>query len=161
MNRISEHISYQEATKSITAIRNGVRNAPNPVQIANMKRLAEAIFEPLRKHFGVPIWVSSFFRSFKLNQLVGGSKSSQHLATRGAAIDLDDVLGGVTNAMIFHYIKDNLDFDQLIWEFGDNKNPDWVHVSYVSQFQNRGIVLQAIRFTDRGGKKKTKYIPYE
>ena len=160
MERISQHISYQEATRSITAIRNGIRNTPNPVQIANMQRLAEAIFEPLRKFFGVPIYVTSFFRAFKLNKLVGGSQSSQHLATKGAAIDLDDTLGGVTNAMMFHYIKDNLDFDQLIWEFGDDKNPDWVHASYVSQFQNRKIVLRAIRFTDRGGKKRTKYIPY-
>lgn len=63
--------------------------------------------------------------------------------------------------MMFNYIQESMDFDQLIWEFGDNNNPDWVHVSYVSQFQNRRIVLRAIRFTDRGGKKRTKYVPYE
>ena len=159
MDRISDHISYQEATKSNTAIRNGIRNKPNAEQLGNMQRLAEAIFEPLRKHFGVPIRVNSFFRSKKLNTAVGGSKTSSH--TKGQAIDIDDVLGGVTNAMMFHYIKEHIDFDQLIWEFGDNKNPDWVHVSYVSQFQNRRQVLRAIRFTDRGGKKRTKYVPYE
>ena len=159
MDRISDHISYQEATKSNTAIRNGIRNKPNAEQLGNMQRLAEAIFEPLRKHFGVPIRVNSFFRSKKLNTAVGGSNTSSH--TKGQAIDIDDVLGGVTNAMMFHYVKDHIDFDQLIWEFGDNENPDWVHVSYVSQFQNRRQVLRAIRFTDRGGKKRTKYVPYE
>ena len=159
MDRISEHISYQEATKSNTAIRNGIRNKPNAEQLGNMQRTARYIFEPLRGFFGVPIRINSFFRSTKLNTAVGGSKTSSH--TKGQAIDIDDVLGGVTNAMMFHYIKEHMDWDQLIWEFGNNKNPDWVHVSYVSQFQNRKQVLRAIRFTDRGGKKRTKYIPYE
>ena len=159
MDRISDHISYQEATKSNTAIRNGIRNKRNGEQLGNMQRLAEAIFEPLRKHFGVPIRVNSFFRSKKLNTAVGGSKTSSH--TKGQAIDIDDVLGGVTNAMMFHYIKDNLDWDQLIAEYPVDGNPSWVHVSYVSQFQNRKEILIAESFIDRGGKKRTKYVPYQ
>ena len=154
MDRISDHISYQEATKSNTAIRNGIRNKPNAEQLGNMQRLAEAIFEPLRKHFGVPIRINSFFRSKKLNTAVGGSKTSSH--TKGQAIDIDDVLGGVTNAMMFHYVKDYLDFDQLIWEFGDNKNPDWVHVSYESTVKQRKQILKAVR-----SAKGTAYLPYK
>lgn len=109
-----------------------------------MKRLAEHIFEPLRSHFGNhPIKVNSFFRSNRLNKLVGGSKTSQH--TKGQAIDIDDSYGGATNKEMFDYIREHLDFDQLIWEFGNDDNPDWVHVSYVSQFQNRKKVLRAYR----------------
>jgi len=161
MENISEHISYKEATKSNTATRLGIRNTPNPAQLGNMKRLAQAIFEPLRLFVGGPIRINSFFRSTKLNTAVGGSKTSSHIAIKGAAIDIDDTHGYKTNAEMFLYIKAHLDYDQLIWEFGDNNNPDWVHVSYVSQFQNRKEVLRAIRFTDRGGKKRVKYIPYD
>ena len=159
MENISEHISYKEATKSNTATRLGIRNVPGQEQIGNMQRLARYIFEPLRGWVGGPIRINSFFRSTKLNTAVGGSKSSSH--TKGMAIDIDDTHGYKTNAEMFGYIQETMDFDQLIWEFGDNNNPDWVHVSYVSQFQNRKEVLRAIRFTDRGGKKRVKYIPYD
>ena len=158
MENISQHISYKEATRSNTANRLGIRNTPNKEQLGNMERLSRYIFEPLRGWVGGPIRINSFFRSTKLNTAVGGSKSSSHI--KGQAIDIDDTHGHKTNAEMFHYIRQAMDFDALIWEFGNNKNPDWVHVSYVSQFQNRKQVLRAIRFTDRGGTKRTKYIPY-
>ena len=103
---------------------------------------------------GGAIKVTSFFRSEKLNQAIGGSVSSQHC--QGRAIDIDDVYGYKTNAEMFNYIKNNLDFDNLIWEFGTDDNPDWVHVSYVSNERNRGQVLRAIK--ENG---KTKYLNYE
>ena len=138
--RISTHISYEEATRSSTAIRKGIDNTPNNEQLANMALVAFRVFEPLRAFYGVPIAVNSFFRSVELNRAVGGSSSSQHC--KGQAIDIDDTLGGVTNRMMFEYIKDNLEFDQLIWEFGDMHNPAWVHFSYDGE-HNRGIVLRA------------------
>jgi len=144
VEQISNHISWAEAVKSQTAIRLGISNIPNPSQIARMKLLAERIFEPVREHFGKPIYVSSFYRSSEVNKKIGGSPNSQHMASRGAAMDLDaQVLGGITNKEIFNYILNNLDFDQLIWEFGDNDEPEWVHVSYVNPEENRHQVLRA------------------
>lgn len=139
--RISKHISYKEATQSQTATRKGISNDPDAYQLQNMQLLAEKVFEPLREHFGVPIAINSFFRSQKLNKAIGGAAGSQH--TQGRAIDIDDTLGGVSNKQMFEYIKNHLDFDQLIWEFGDNNNPAWVHVSYVSETENRRRVLKA------------------
>ena len=153
MKKISEHISYNEATRSATAKRLGIDNEPNEVDLIKMKRLAEKVFEPLRKHVGGPIRVNSFFRSQKLNEAIGGSKTSQHCT--GEACDIDDVYGYMSNADMFRYIKNNLDFDQMIWEFGDDKNPDWVHVSYVSEKENRGICLKA--YKDKGRTIYTLY----
>jgi len=144
---ISKNISYNEAVNSKTALRLGINNIPNAEQLSSMKDLAERVFQPIREHFNVPIYISSFFRSEALNKSIGGSKTSQHC--KGEAMDLDgDAFSGVTNAQIFNYIKDNLEFDQLIWEFGTDKNPNWVHVSY-SKNKNRGKVLKAVK---SGGK---------
>jgi len=140
---ISKNISYKEATRSETAKRRGIENDPNPDQLENMKHVAENVFQPLREHFGCPIYISSFFRSEELNRAIGGSSSSTHM--KGEAIDLDaDVYGRISNGVIFNYIKENLEFDQLIWEFGDGKNPDWVHVS-LSKNNNRNQILIAKR----------------
>ena len=148
---ISKHISYKEGVYSITAIRKGIDNEPNEEQLSNMKLVAEKIFEPVRTHFKVPIKVNSFFRSPDLNKAIGGSTKSQHC--KGQAIDIDDTYGKATNADMYWWIKENLDFDQMIWEFGNNDNPDWVHVSYVSPDKNRNRCLKAYR--DDG---KTKYM---
>lgn len=150
MKKISEHITYAEAIHSNTAKRMGIENIPNEEQIANMFTIAEMIFQPLRSFVGGPIKITSFFRSPKLNQAIGGSKSSQHC--KGQAMDLDDVYGHKTNAEMFMYIRENLDFDQLIWEFGDEENPNWIHVSYVDKQKNRNRCLKA--YKDNG---KTKY----
>ena len=147
MKNISKHISYKEGIFSATAIRYGIDNTPNDCELKAMMVLAEKVFEPLREHFGVPIKINSFFRCKALNKKVGGSPTSQHV--KGEAVDLDDTFGGVTNAEMFQYIVDNLDYDQIIWEFGNDKNPDWVHVSYVSPDKNRRIKLRAIRRNGR------------
>jgi len=122
---ISKHISIKEATKSNTAERLGIENFPDNDTLINMQALAENVFEPLREWVGGPIYVTSFYRSPELNAAIGGSIKSQHC--KGQAIDIDDVYGNATNAEMFNYIKDNLEFDQLIWEFGDDNNPSWVH----------------------------------
>ena len=110
-----------------------------------LKTLAENIFQPIREHFGSPIWVSSGYRSAALNKAIGGAASSQHCTGEAIDIDMDSSTSGVTNRMVFDYIKDNLVFDQLIYEFGDSKNPDWVHVSYESTGKQRKQVLKAVR----------------
>ena len=148
---ISKHISYKEGIHSITAIRKGIDNEPNEEQLANMKLVAEKVFEPLRIFINGPIKVNSFFRSPDLNKAIGGSTKSQHC--KGQAIDIDDTYGKATNAEMYWWIKENLDFDQMIWEFGNNDNPDWVHVSYVSPDKNRNRCLKAYR-----ENSKTKYM---
>tara|TARA_R100001443_G_scaffold107351_1_gene117159 strand:- start:400 stop:855 length:456 start_codon:yes stop_codon:yes gene_type:complete len=148
---ISEHISYKEGVYSTTALRRDIDNTPNNEQLDNMETLAKEIFEPLRKHVGGPIKINSFFRSAKLNTAIGGSKTSQHC--KGQAMDIDDTFGKMTNAEMYHWIKDNLDFDQMIWEFGNDDNPNWVHVSYVSPEKNRKKCLKAYKENGR-----TKYM---
>jgi len=140
---ISEHISYKEGTNSVTAIRRGIDNVPNDEQLANMELIAKKVFEPLRKYVGGPIKITSFFRSGELNKRIGGSNKSQHC--KGQAMDIDDTFKVVANSDMYNYIKNNLDFDQLIWEFGDDENPNWLHVSYVSEEDNRRRCLRAER----------------
>ena len=140
---ISKHISEKEGVYSITATRIGIDNIPNSDELNNMRLLAEEVFEPLRVYVGGPIKINSFFRCPELNTAIGGSGKSQHC--KGQAMDIDDTFGKMTNADMYHWIKDNLEFDQMIWEFGDDKNPDWVHVSYVSESEKRNRCLRAIR----------------
>tara|TARA_B110000444_G_C18779921_1_gene566901 strand:- start:490 stop:945 length:456 start_codon:yes stop_codon:yes gene_type:complete len=148
---ISDHISYKEATYSRTATRLDIENKPNEKQMQSMCLIADEVFEPLRMYVGGPIKINSFFRAPKLNKAIGGSTKSQHC--HGQAIDLDDTYGRATNAEMYNFIKEHLDFDQMIWEFGDDDNPDWVHISYVSADKNRNRCLKA--YKENG---KTKYM---
>jgi hypothetical protein len=137
--KLSKNLTLDEATKSATAIKNGISNKPSSEHLSNLMAIAQNVFQPVRDHFGKPIAITSGYRSQALNDLIGGASGSQH--SKGEALDLDaDVFGGLENYQMFHYIKDNLDFDQLIWEFGDDENPAWVHVSYKAT-GNRGEVL--------------------
>ena len=147
LGKISKHISGREAIESYTAERRGIENIPSEYQLTNMIAIAENVFEPLRKWVGGPIKINSFFRSPELNKAIGGSSKSQHC--EGRAIDIDDVYGHKSNAEMFNYIKNNLDFDQLIWEFGTDDNPDWVHVSYVSIDGNRRRCLKAEKVNNK------------
>ena len=147
---ISKHVSFKEATHSATALRRNLDNTPNKEQVQCMKDIAENLFEPVRKWVGGPIKINSFFRGPKLNSAIGGSATSQHC--KGQAMDIDDTFGHKTNAEMYHYIKDNLDFDHLIWEFGDDKNPNWIHVSYVAHRPNRKKLT--IAYKENG---RTKY----
>ena len=150
---ISKHISMKEATRSATALRLGLDNTPTEDHLDNMKLLASKIFEPLRSWVGGPIRINSFYRGPELNKAIGGSTKSQHMI--GQAVDIDDTYGHKTNAEMFNYIRGNLDFDQMIWEFGDHQNPDWVHVSYVNPGENRNKCLVAYKEDGR-----TKYSLY-
>ena len=149
--RISEHISYKEGIYSRTATRLNITNEPDEDQMYYMQLLADEVFEPLRAYVGGPIKINSFYRCRQLNKAIGGSIKSQHC--KGQAMDIDDTYGRMTNAEMYHFIKEHLDFDQMIWEFGDDENPDWVHVSYVSPEENRNRCLKA--YKERG---KTKYM---
>ena len=149
--KLSEHLDLSEVIRSESAKRNGISNMPTPEHIENFKLLAEHIFEPIRKHFNVPICISSGYRSKELNAKIGGASSSQHC--KGQAIDIDMDGTSTTNKQIFDYIKANLPYDQLIWEFGNDENPDWVHVSYAKN--PRKQALKAFKINNQ-----TKYFPY-
>ena len=142
--QLSKNLSLKEAIKSNTATRLGIDNKPEQWEINNLLAVAEKVFQPVRDHFGVPIGVSSGYRSKALNKAIGGSKYSQHMI--GEALDIDaDIYGKVTNAEIFNYIKDNLEWDQMIWEFGDDDEPNWVHVSYKESGFNRNQIKREYR----------------
>ncbi len=139
---LSNNLNLKEVIKSNTAIKNGIDNNPTEDHLKALKSIAKEIFQPTRKWFGYPIYVSSGYRSKKLNEIIGGSLTSQH--SKGEALDLDaDVFGRIENHEIFEFIKNHLDFDQLIWEFGDDQNPAWVHVSFTTKRPNRKMILKA------------------
>ena len=151
MDRLTKHVSYKEGVHSITALRLGLNNDPSDAHLQNMILLSEKIFEPLRVHVGGPIKINSFYRGPELNKAIGGSAKSQHC--HGQAMDIDDTYGYASNKEMFNWIKANLDYVQMIWEFGTDENPDWVHVSYVDPGSNRNRCLKAYR--EDG---KTKYM---
>jgi hypothetical protein len=133
--QISEHISYREATESETADKLGVKNDPPDEILEVMKVTAAKMFEPLRRFWKCMIAITSFYRSPEVNaalskdKTVKASKNSQHMS--GEAMDIDaQVYGNISNRQVFEYLRDNTIFDQLIWERGDDNEPDWVHVSY-------------------------------
>ena len=141
---LSKNLSLEEVIKSNTATRLGIDNTPEQWEINNLRAVADNVFQPLRDHFGIPIGVSSGYRCKALNKAIGGSKYSQHMI--GEALDLDaDIYGGLKNSEIFNYIKKNLEWDQMIWEFGDDEEPDWVHVSYKESGNNRKQIKRAYR----------------
>jgi len=150
---ISKHVSLREGIFSQTATRRDLDNTPNEEQLENMKLIGEKVFEPLREWVGGPIKINSFFRGLPLNTAIGGAKSSQHM--KGQAMDIDDTFGHATNAEMYKWVKKNLDFDQMIWEFGTDENPNWVHISYVSPEKNRNRCLLAYK---EKGRSKYKVI---
>ena len=142
--QLSPNLNLKEATKSTTALRKGIDNTPSQAQVEALHAIATYVFQPLRDYFGVPIAVTSGYRSRRLNRAIGGSRASQHC--NGEALDLDaDVYGRVSNAQLFHYIREHLPYDMLIWELGNDSNPAWVHVSYRANGNNRHRALRAVK----------------
>jgi len=155
MQPISKFLTLDEACKSTTAIRLDIANVPDESAVLNMQALCYVVYDVCCKQFKTKLPITSFFRSVKLNKKIGGSATSQHC--KGQAVDIDcDLLPTkkITNADVFNYIRMNCKFDQLIWEFGNKTQPDWVHVSY-SLTNNRGQVLIAVKENN-----KTTYKPY-
>ena len=150
--KLSNYVSLYEVTKSDTAARRGISNEPTPEHLENLKTICTEVFDKIREHFGVPIYISSGYRSAALNKAIGGSSTSDHNLGRALDLDQDFRSNGITNMDVFKFIKDNLEFDQLIYEFGNSKNPDWVHVGY-RKGANRKQILVAYK---EGTKTKYK-----
>lgn len=147
---ISKYVSEKEAYGSETAIKHGISNSATEVQRKNVVRTAK-MFDVIREHFGCPISIHSFFRCQKLNKLVGGSKTSQH--TKGEALDLSARrYGGTTNREVFEFVKEYINFDQMIYEKPNEKGEaSWIHISYKHKGNRREVLV----YTNEG-----KYIPY-
>lgn len=155
-DKVSEHLTLKECIKSNTAIKHGISNMPTEEHLQNIKDWAEGLFEPLRLGLGGdPIFVSCMYRSFALNRLTPGASNTSYHA-KGAAGDLDDIFGFKTNKEIFKYIYENLDYAELIWEHGDEKNPDWVHVAW-KKGENVKETLETYIGLNAKGEKITKY----
>lgn len=148
--KLSNNLTLGEVIKSSTACKKGIDNTPSNREIANLEAIAINLFQPVRDALGHPIRVSSGYRSSKLNSSIGGVSTSQHC--KGEALDLQGI--NTSNRDIFDTIK-NMEFDQLIWEFGDDNNPQWVHVSYTTERKNRNMILRSIKVN---GKVKYKNI---
>ena len=154
--KLSKNLSLAEVVRSETAKRLGIDNYPTKEHIENLKTIANKVFQPIRDHFECPIHVSSGYRGERLNRAIKGSKTSLHMT--GQALDIDMDFTKVSNTDIFNYIKDNLEFDTLIWEFSnEDGSPKWVHVSY-REGKNRNQVIEAYRDPVT---QVTKYKPYE
>lgn len=151
--KVGATLTLAECIKSDTAIRKSIDNTPTQEHYEAMFLLATKVYDPLCKKLGGKLPISSFYRSPKLNRAIGGASSSQH--SKGQAMDIDvDGMNNITNSVVFNAILNLFDFDQLIWEFGSDKNPAWVHVSYTNKV-NRKQVLRASKING-----KTVYSTY-
>ena len=144
--KLSENFTLKELIKSNTATRKGIDNSPNDEVISNLKKLVLNVLQPARDKVGA-ITVSSGYRCQELNSWLGGAKNSQHII--GESSDIELLTGD--NYLLFKYIEENLEFDQLIYEYGDNSQPQWIHVSF-RKGNNRKEVLRAYKENNR-----TKY----
>ena len=140
--KLSANFQLSELVKSQTATRKGIPNNPSPAHIDNLKALCVNVLQPIRSHFDSPVLISSGYRSPELCIAIGSKISSQH--AEGKAADLEVV--GVDNQVLATWIKENLEYDQLILEFYNEGEPDsgWVHISWNSD-NNRSSSLKAIR----------------
>jgi|TARA_R110000824_G_scaffold651_4_gene4028 zinc D-Ala-D-Ala carboxypeptidase len=132
--------------KSQTALRLGLDNTPDPDEMESLLALCENVLEPVRIHWAKPVVINSGFRSLRVNRAIGSRDSSQH--AKGEAADIE--IPGIDNLVLYYWIAEELDFDQLILEFYNGEpSSGWVHVSYVG-LENRNQTLRI----DKGGVKR-------
>lgn len=149
MTQLSKNFTLEEFTYSPTAIKKGIVNKPTQLEVENMTALCENVLEPLREWLNdgsrkkVGIKISSGYRCKALNDVIGGSKSSQHMTGQAVDIDLGDKC-----ADAFKYIREKLEFDQMIWEFGNDEQPNWIHVSFAKN-SNRKMCLRAVSVNNK------------
>jgi len=151
--KLSENFTLSEMTKSQTAIRKNIDNTPTDEHIENLKHVAETLLQPIRNHFGKPVTVSSGYRSVNLCEAIGSSSKSQH--AKGEAADFE--IGGVDNQELGLWIRDNIEYDQLILEFYNDGDPNsgWIHCSMVKDREPRKSTLKAIK-----NNGQTQYVPW-
>ena len=143
---LSNSFTLNELTKSQEATRLGIDNTPNEEHILNLKLLCENILQPIRDFYGMPVSVSSGYRSAALCEAIGSSSKSQH--TKGQAADFE--IFGIANSVLADFIVKNLDYDQCILEFWNENEPNsgWVHCSFNAS-GNRKQFLKAEKLNGR------------
>lgn len=149
MKQLTNNFYLHEFIESPTALRMGIDNKPNCDQEENIFQLCKNILQPARDWLNDTIYVTSGYRCILLNVSIGGSSTSDHVHGKAADIKCKD------NAKLFHYIRENLEYDQIIWEFGNDKQPRWIHVSFRTE-GNRKQALRAYKDEDN----KTHYIKW-
>jgi zinc D-Ala-D-Ala carboxypeptidase len=151
MTQLTKNFSLHELTKSEAALRLGLENEPDEQQLAALKLLAEKVLQPVRDHYNKGVKVNSGLRVLLVNRAIGSKDTSDHV--KGQAGDIE--IPGVANAELAEWVKDNLEFTQLILEFYTPGIPDsgWVHVSYDPD----NLKKQVMTATKQGGK--TVYLP--
>ena len=144
--KLSENFTLDELTKSQEAIRLGIQNEPSDEHITNLILLCKNILQPIRNHFKLPVSISSGYRSAALCEAIGSSSGSQH--TKGQAADFE--IFGMANKDLADWIVQNLDYDQCILEFWNEKEPNsgWVHCSF-NNAGNRKQYLTAEKLNGR------------
>lgn len=142
---LTEHFTLAEMVRSQTATRRGIDNTPGPAEIAALRELCLHVLEPVRAHYGRPVIVTSGYRSPMLNKRIGGSATSQHC--KGEAADF--TVPGVPNLHVCRWMEAKLNYDQLIYEFGEG---GWVHASWRVPYRN--MELSAKRIGNR-----VRYLP--
>ena len=152
--KLSNNLWLSEVIKSDTAVRRGIDNNPTELHISNLTYIAEKIFQPIREHFGCPIFVSSGYRSKALNEAIGGSQRSFHSHGMALDLDMDGKAQNVSNTDIFNFIKDNLEYTELIWEFGTEDKPDWIHVAIAKGRETERNAKIAYRIEGKSKYKK-------
>ena len=125
---LSKSFTLNELIKSQEATRLGIENIPNKEHVENLKILCEKILQPLKDYYGLPVSISSGYRSIALCEAIGSSAKSQH--TKGQAADFE--IFGLANKEVADFIVQNLEYDQCILEFWNENEPNsgWVHCSY-------------------------------
>lgn len=139
-DKLSSHFTLGELIKSETAERKGIDNMPPEHLILKLKRLCIEVLEPIRVHYNKPFRPNSGYRSPELNTEVGGASSSQHC--KAEAVDIE--IPGISNYELAVWVKDNLNFDQVILECYRQGEPNsgWVHISLKDEGDiNRAIAL--------------------
>jgi len=141
--KLTPHFTLDEMVKSQTALRLGLDNTPDPDEMESLLALCENVLEPVRIHWAKPVVINSGFRSLRVNRAIGSRDSSQH--AKGEAADIE--IPGIDNLVLYYWIAEELDFDQLILEFYNGEpSSGWVHVSYIGS-ENRNQTLRI----DKGG----------
>lgn len=137
MTRLSPNFLLAEFTLSQTASRHGIDNMPPDWAIHALEQLCLNVLEPVRAHFERPVLISSGWRGPELNRRVGGSKTSQHC--KGEAADFR--VAGVSNLAVCQWMERRLNYDQLIYEFGE---AGWVHVSWRVPYRNQELTARRV-----------------
>lgn len=147
---LSTNVSLEEFCHSNTAVAKGIDNTiTDPVHLVNAKRWADNVFQPIREHLAKAIKINSGYRSKALNASIpGSSNKSQHCFGEAGDLDLHD-------RDLFEWIIDNVTFDQMIFEGGNEDSADWFHISY-REGRNRKEVLRMKKVAG-----KSKYLPYK